>query len=373
MYQINPETNRIQPIQKKTFTELQIQERAHLQEWLANEPSAMGEDLLIIQKEFSGFEGTQERLDLLALDTGGRLAIIENKLDDSGRDVIWQALKYAAYCSTLKTDQIIDIFHSYLAKGTREDAAETIADFMEDTSAEDLVLNPASSQRIILVAAWFRKEVTSTALWLLGKGVQIACHEVTPFQSGDDILLDIVQIIPTPQTADYVIKLAEKNASDDQASSHEAERHRRRFAYWSQLLERANERKITGLSRKSPTRDNWITVPCGIGGLHFGLVVKEQEIKADVVFETRSKELNKELFDVVHEHFEDIEPKINDNVEWHRKSDIKRSLIIVKKEVDGVDESNWPEMIDWQLDRLCELENALEPLIPTLAELARNG
>ena len=49
-------------------------------------PGCLGEELLIIQKEFSGFDDTQERLDLLALDKDGRLVVIENKLDDSGRD-----------------------------------------------------------------------------------------------------------------------------------------------------------------------------------------------------------------------------------------------------------------------------------------------
>ncbi|MCV5555259.1 hypothetical protein OFN13_29650, partial [Escherichia coli] len=88
------------PVRTKKFSELGFTERKHLQEWLAHEPSALGEELLIIQKEFDGFDDTRERLDLLALDKDGNLVIIENKLDDSGRDVVWQALKYASYCAS---------------------------------------------------------------------------------------------------------------------------------------------------------------------------------------------------------------------------------------------------------------------------------
>ena len=332
----------------------------------------MGEDLLIIQKEFSGFEGTMERLDLLALDTSGRLVIIENKLDDSGRDVIWQALKYAAYCSTLKTDQIIDIYQSYLGTGTHAEAAESIADFMDDTSTEDLVLNPSSSQRIILVAANFRKEVTSTALWLLGKGVQITCLQVTPFKSGQDLFLDIAQIIPTPQTADYVIKLAEKNASDDQANSHEADRHKRRLNYWKLLLETAANQNVTGLAQKSPTRENWIIESTGISGLHLGLVVKEREIKAEIVFETGDKDLNKSLFDAVHNHAGVIEAKLQGPIEWLRKPNIKRSQIMLRQEIDGLDRDNWPKMVDWHLNRLAELRSVLAPIMPELTKIARS-
>jgi len=43
---------------------------------------------LVIQKEFDGFNETNERLDLLALDKQGNIVVIENKLDDSGKDVI---------------------------------------------------------------------------------------------------------------------------------------------------------------------------------------------------------------------------------------------------------------------------------------------
>ena len=39
---------------------------------------------------------------------------IENKLDDSGRNVVWQSMKYAGYCSSLKKDDIKEIFQQYL-------------------------------------------------------------------------------------------------------------------------------------------------------------------------------------------------------------------------------------------------------------------
>ena len=39
--------------------------------------------------------------------------VIENKLDDSGKDVTWQVLKYASYCSSLTKQNIIDIYQKY--------------------------------------------------------------------------------------------------------------------------------------------------------------------------------------------------------------------------------------------------------------------
>jgi len=59
MYRINTNNNRIEKIEQRSFTELGFKERENLQEWIANEVSVLGEDLLIIQKEFSGFDDTQ--------------------------------------------------------------------------------------------------------------------------------------------------------------------------------------------------------------------------------------------------------------------------------------------------------------------------
>jgi len=100
MFLIDKNNNNIKKISEKTFSELGFRERENLQEWIAKDPSVLGEDMLIIQKEFDGFNDTRERLDLLALDKQGNLVIIENKLDDSGRDVTWQSLKYASYSAS---------------------------------------------------------------------------------------------------------------------------------------------------------------------------------------------------------------------------------------------------------------------------------
>lgn len=93
MYRVDSDSNRVVQLRKVGFSELGFRERNHLQEWIAHQPDVLGEELLIIQKEFDGFDDTRERLDLLALDKQGSLVVIENKLDDSGRDVVWQCLK----------------------------------------------------------------------------------------------------------------------------------------------------------------------------------------------------------------------------------------------------------------------------------------
>ena len=211
MFRVDLSENRIVKLDQKRFADFRLQERKHLQEWLARTPEALGEELLIIQKEFAGFADTRERLDLLALDKSGGLVIIENKLDDTGRDVVWQALKYAAYCSTLKKAQVLDIFQQYLDHNDGEADAETrICEFLEADALDDVVLNAGTDQRIILIAANFRKEVTAAALWLCDHRVRAQCFRVIPYGSGKDLFIDIQQIIPTPEAEDFMISMAEK-------------------------------------------------------------------------------------------------------------------------------------------------------------------
>lgn len=55
MYLINKLNNNISKLKQKTFTELKLKEREHLQEWIAKNPNSLGVDLLIMQKEYSSF------------------------------------------------------------------------------------------------------------------------------------------------------------------------------------------------------------------------------------------------------------------------------------------------------------------------------
>ena len=215
MFRIETAKNEIAPLQIRSFADLGFKERSHLQEWIAKKPSCLGEELLIIQKEFSGFSDTQERLDLLALDKQGSLVIIENKLDDTGRDVTWQALKYASYCSGLSKENILKVYQDYLTKtGSSEKAEDLLAEFLEVDDIQEISLNKGVTQRIILVAANFRKEVTSTVLWLINFKLRVQCLKVTPYAMGNELLLNVEQIIPTKDTEDFMIGLAQK-AQDD--------------------------------------------------------------------------------------------------------------------------------------------------------------
>ena len=77
--QIDNNKNVEKPIPEYTFSELDIKEREHIEEWIEEYPEMLGEELLIIAKEYDAFDKTNNRLDLLAIDKNGKLVIIELK------------------------------------------------------------------------------------------------------------------------------------------------------------------------------------------------------------------------------------------------------------------------------------------------------
>jgi len=210
LYKINADEKNVYAINETDFCAHGFQERYDIQEWVAKDPSVLGEELLIIAKEFSAFDKTNERADLIALDRTGKLVIIELKRDDSGVDVHWQAIKYASYFRKVSADDIIKI-NAAGKKIDAEKSAQEIAEFTRlDRHEFDRINN---KQRIILVSHRFAREVTSAILWLYDYAVDIKCVEITPFIDPDTRLCYLLAntILPVPGTESYEISASVGN------------------------------------------------------------------------------------------------------------------------------------------------------------------
>ena len=364
MFKLDQKTNRIAKLEKRSFSELNLRERDNLQEWLANLPDALGEELLIIQKEFDGFDGTRERLDLLALDKEGTLVVIENKLDDTGRDVVWQALKYVAYCSSLSKSQIISIFQDYLNRFQKGgDASQIICDFLNIHEIDEVVLNSGTNQRFILVAANFRKEVTATVLWLLENGLRGQCFKVTPYVLDQELLLDINQIIPTPEAQEYMIGISSKGSEEKKSQGIQRHSHKIRLEFWKIALEELFRCGITTFQNISPGHQDFLHAGSGLPLCYYSLTFLKSEIRVAFYMGRSKKEENKKIFDFLLARKEEIERDFGDELTWEALDANKTRQVKYAKKVDGDDPENWPEMVAWLAEHLIKLEKAIAPQI----------
>lgn len=370
MFKIDRQANRLIGLERTTFAEAGLRERDHLQEWLAASPEALGEtigeELLIVQKEFDGFDGTRERLDLLALDQNGQLVIIENKLDDSGREVVWQALKYAAYCSSLRKAEIITIYQQYLDSNGGGDAASNILDFLQSDSLDEVVLNEGNDQRVVFIAGGFRREVTATVLWLREHQIDARCVKVVPYSHGEEILLDVQQVIPTPEAADYMIRMAEKDSEEKNAKGVQRWSHQMRLAFWEQLLSQFRDSGLERWQNISPSRDHWLTSRFGVAGCNLVLIFLRGEIRVELQINRTDPEENKRIFDALKGQESEIESGLNCSLYWRRNDKRRVSIIESKKSVQGYSDTNWPDMIDWLEEHYRAFERVLVPRLDTL-------
>lgn len=364
MYIIDKEKNRIEKISEKSFSELGFKERDNLQEWLANNPSSLGEDLLILQKEFDGFNDTKERLDLLALDKQGNLVIIENKLDDTGRDVTWQVLKYASYCSSLSKSQIISIYQDFLRKiGSDKTAEEKISDFYEGTEIEEISLNKGLTQRLMLIAGNFRKEVTSTVLWLMNYNLRIQCFKVTPYQYLDQFFLNVEQIIPMKEAEEYSIRMAEKTQDDISSQEELKTRHIVRREFWTKLLKELNI-KSTLFQNISPSIYNWIGAGSGISGVGYNFAISKKYVRVELYIDKGEQIINEKIFDFLFKQKESIESVFGHNLKWEKLEE-KRACRIKYEMADCnvFEREHWNEMIEFLVLGMTDFEKAFkEPL-----------
>lgn len=369
MYIIDKSKNRIEKIESTTFKQLGFKEREHLQEWIANNSSCLNEDLLIIQKEFDGFNDTYERLDLLALDKQGNLVIIENKLDDTGRDVTWQVLKYASYCATLNASQIITIFSQYLSKiGSNENAEEVLESFLETEDFRER-LNIGNSQRLMMIAGEFRKEVTSSVMWLLNYGLRLQCFKATPFKLQEQLFLNMEQIIPIKEAEDFVISMAKKSREEVGAQEQNKERHSIRLRFWTLYLKEIN--KFTSLYQNvSPSKDSWMGGGSGMSYVGYNSVSTRNYIRIELYINSGNKDNNKAIFDSLFAKKDSIEAEFGQPLIWERLDD--KVTAKIKFELTGVSiykEEDWQKMIAFMVKYVPKFEAALKKPIQ---ELSRN-
>ena len=372
MFVVNSVNKTASKIKEISFKDIGLKERSDLQEWIANNPIILGEDLLIIQKEFDGFNDTKERLDLLALDKNGNLVIIENKLDDSGRNVVWQAMKYAGYCSSLKKEDIKDIYAQYLSKiGSSDKAEEAIVEFLNKPDFSEVQLNQDLTQRIILVAKEFRKEVTNTVIWARKYGMKIQCLKIMPYMINDQLIIDTEQIIPVKDIADIMIGYDEKAQEDFKNKEDLANTQIMRNEFWHMFIPKFNEKSslFSGRNIALNQYDYWFSTGAGISGVYFNFLVTKSYAGIELEISGRTQEENKKIYDYLYSYKDEIENLFGDKLSWERLDDKKRSRISYKLEdVSILDKEVWPKMMNFMAINMLKFEKALRKHINNYAK-----
>ncbi len=342
------------------FRTHEVMERRDIEKWVINFPEILGEELLIITTEYDKFDKTKERLDLLAIDKNGKLVIVELKREESGKSIELQAIKYAAYCSTLTTDIVVSLRKDFIAKNGKEQSDEEIRkelfNFIDNDDFEEFDDKP----RIMLVAKEFRPEVTTAVLWLRKFGVNISCIKLMPYKIDDErIGLVSSTIIPLPEAEEYIIKSEMKESIEKNLTRTQEEY----LNFYRELVNGIKEKIPISLHEPKPI--SYYQIPTAINGVHFEWLFHGRPrngFGVELHFEKGNKYANRKLIKKMKKSKNEIEKETGEKViiqeDWGKTW---ARLYIKKNEGQMTD-----ELKKWAIEKMEILYKLLQPKLEKL-------
>jgi hypothetical protein len=94
---------KISPVQETSLASQHVED--HLEDWITKDPGILGDEFLVIGRQWE-VPGVG-RLDLLCIDSDGRLALVELKRDTIARETVAQALDYASWLNEAEPNEIL--------------------------------------------------------------------------------------------------------------------------------------------------------------------------------------------------------------------------------------------------------------------------
>jgi mannose/fructose/N-acetylgalactosamine-specific phosphotransferase system component IIB len=205
--EINMEQTKIWKVKNNELVPIKRQflpKEEMIQKWVESDISIISDDLIFIGSKV--ITDHNKEIDILAIDSEGDLVIIELKRDKTPREVVSQALDYAAYCATLTEDDINKLLQ-------KNGSSETIEDLLiaKGFSYEDIDIN--EDQKILIVGTSIDPITERIVRFLSSKAVQINVTTFNYHKLNDDeyltrnVLLEELEIEQT----DKIKKKREKS------------------------------------------------------------------------------------------------------------------------------------------------------------------
>lgn len=184
--------------------DLGLTEPHHLEQWVTQYPETLGSGVMIVASQYDQWVGPDgaaihDRLDLLGLDTDGRLVVAELKRGRAPETVDLQAIKYAAMTSRFTIEKLAELHALFLERTTQdqltnEEAQEKLQAHMPDV---ELTTDVFRSPRVVLLAETFPDTTTTSVIWLSEQGVDITLRRYRAYETGGgETMVSVSQLYP---------------------------------------------------------------------------------------------------------------------------------------------------------------------------------
>lgn len=312
-------TNGIGKLKKVPLREIWQNEARDFTKWLADNIDTLNE---VLETNFA-VEGTERNvgdffLDIVAEDPEGGRVIVENQLEKTDHDHLGKVL---TYLTNLDAKTAV-----WISSNPREEHIKTI-NWLNENTPDDV------------------------AFYLV---------KVEAVRIGESPAAPLFSIVAEPTQITKEIGREKKEY---------AERHHLRKEFWTQLLERAKS-KTPLHSNITPPIYHWIGTGAGKSGIGYNYAITGEMGNAEVYLD-RGKEyptLNKERFDQLFAHKDEIEKAFGAPLSWERLDKKRASRIAFRFPGLGLrTKEQWPELQDKMIDAMIRLEKAIGPYIRRLS------
>ena len=152
-------------------------------------------------------------------------------------------------------------------------------------------------------------------------GISIQCFKVTSYALGKQLLINIDQIIPTPEAKELMIGIKAKEAEEKSTKILQKKRDTIRREYWEQALESFRKSQCSIYNNISPGNDSYISAGSGVSGCVYNLIFKKEELRVELGIARSVTEENKSIFDFLKAMKDEIETEFGEALEWLRLDD----------------------------------------------------
>lgn len=320
-------------------------------------PELLGVDVLLIGRQTMTPSGP---LDLLGIDSDGRLVVIENKRDRTPRDVLAQAIDYAAWANSLTFAEVAELFAKYRARHEDQDA--DLAEAFEERFGEELD-TIADAPRMIVVASRL-DDSTERMIEFLSDSFGVPVNAVL-FQPFEDDLIGRTWLRPEHTGRAVGGKRSASNtASRDQSK-----------IFWDEWLPIGRPRLPDVKLPQNGPRSVLINRRI-VHGVPASLViwVSASEAYAEIAFEDDEPAINAAALDALSQHRSEIETAFGGQLEWRRPASselMTRRTKVVTPKVDIGDRTKpTPEGLQELTAVVRRLVDAVKPHVAAAIEEA---
>jgi uncharacterized protein DUF4268 len=309
-------TTTIGRIERVPLREVWKHEAHNLTTWLEENVDVLNDvlGLTLVSAEREQSAGAFN-VDLLAEDESGRTVIIENQLERSNHDHLGKLITYTA---------------------------------MTDAHAAIWVVSDPRPEHVRAIS-WLNDSSPSDFYLVKIEGIRIANSPPAP----------LLTLIVGP---------SEEGRKAGEVKKELAEGGQIRMRFWTELLEKANQRTKLHAG-VSPTDHLWSGTGAGKSGLSFNYTATQRDSGVELYIDRGrdSEEENRRIFDALLEHKDEIERAYGGRLEWQPLEGRRACRIRERFENGGYrDEERWPQIQDAMIDAMIRLEKALKPHISAL-------